>query len=1013
MPTFETHYKKLNREQKKAVDTIEGPVMVIAGPGTGKTQILTMRIANILKKTDMAPDSILALTFTESGVFSMRKRLVEMIGSDGYRVGIYTFHGFCNEVIKGHPDEFPRIIGAVNITEIDKIALLKEIIVREKKLDTLRPFGDTYFYVKPIRSQISDLKRENITPEDFKKLINEQEKDFKQIDDLYHLKGKYKGEMKGKYKDLEKKITKNKELRLVYEAYESQLEAGRLYDFEDMILEVIRALHKNKDLLLKLQEEFQYLLADEHQDANNAQNELLELLASFHDEPNVFVVGDEKQAIFRFQGASLDNFLYFNRIYPSATLITLQDNYRSTQGILDSAHSLISTSNSQHDDVKKLRIPLISKTKGKGGPIEIYPFSKPSLEYLFLARDIEEKISRGVEPHEIAVLYRNNRDVDAIARILEKVSIPFVIESDKNVLEDPDIRKLLIILEAVFGFGADSKLIPFLHINFLGVDNLDLYKLVSFARKERLSYFDILESKNLLKKAGVKQVKELRRLYTVLSAWHTKAYNMDLLDFLDMVIHESGFLTHILESEFAIEKLEKLNGFFDDVKALVEVHHEYKLEELLGYLHDLKEHNISVRKETKSITPKGVRLMTAHRSKGLEFDHVYITDTHDTHWGNKRTVRYFHIPTRSNLVDKETPGSNLGSVENAENDDERRLFYVALTRARVSVSLLYAREREDGKAQLPSQFIEEIDKKLKTERDTEQFETTVDTNVLLSPSKKQAVPPLQDKQFLNELFLDQGLSVTALNNYLTCPWNYFYSNLLRIPKPLNKHMMFGTTVHFTLKYFFDRLSYGEDIGVKKLGAVFEDNVTRQPFNPNDLDEARAKGKKALEGYYKRYILKWDRNVTNEFKLTVLLPIDIPGIVRLKLRGALDKVEFITEREVNVVDYKTGKPKSRNVIEGKTKSSNGDYKRQLVFYNLLLNLYDDGKFNMTSGEIDFVEPDEKGRYHKESFNITPEELDELKGTITKVSQEILALSFWDTTCPDKKCDYCKLSEQLRY
>ena len=338
---------------------------MVAGPGTGKTQILTLRIANILRKTDTSANSILALTFTESGVYSMRKRLVEMIGSDGYRVNIYTFHGFCNEVIKKHPDEFPRIIGATNIIEVDKVLLLKDIILHTKGIDTLRPFGDNFFYVKHVRGHISDLKRENITPKDFKKLIQKQEKDFKFLDDLYHEKGKYKGEMKGKYKDLEKKIKKNKELLLVYEAYEKKLEKQRHYDFEDMILEVIRALRKNKDLLLKLQEEFQYLLADEHQDANNAQNELLELLASFHDEPNIFVVGDEKQAIFRFQGASLENFLYFRRFYPNAALIQLKENYRSTQDILDSAHSLIS----QGGDRGGLRIPLISKRRGLGGPI--------------------------------------------------------------------------------------------------------------------------------------------------------------------------------------------------------------------------------------------------------------------------------------------------------------------------------------------------------------------------------------------------------------------------------------------------------------------------------------------------------------------------------------------------------------------------------------------------------------------------------------------------------------------
>jgi len=993
---FQKEYKKLNPKQKEAVDTIEGPVMVIAGPGTGKTQILTLRIAQILRKTDTTPDSILALTFTESGVFSMRKRLVDMIGSDGYRVNIYTFHGFCNEVIKEHPDEFPRIIGATNITEVDKILLIKDIILNTKELLKLKPFGDNYFYVRPICSHISELKRENITPKDFEKLIKEQEKGFRSIDDLYHEKGKYKGEMKGKYKDLLKKINKNKELLLVFEAYENALGKQRFYDYEDMILEVISALRKNKDLLLKLQEEYQYLLADEHQDANNAQNELLELLASFHKEPNIFVVGDEKQAIFRFQGATLDNFLYFKRIYKNAKLVQLEDNYRSTQEILDSAHSLIA----RGADEEGLRIPLISKQSGKGEAITLHAFSNPDLEYLFLAHDIEEKIGEGVEPREIAVLYRNNLDANAIARILEKVGIPFAIESYENVLQDVDIRKLLIILEAIFAFGSDSKLISLLHIDFFGVDNLDLYKITAYARRERLSYFNVLESSKHLKKAKVKNVKELRRLITIMSAWHTKAHNMDLLDFLDVVLHESGFLPHILENEFAIEKLEKLNGLFDDIKALVGVHHDYKLPELIGYFKDLNEHNIFIHKASKSITTKGVRLMTAHRSKGLEFDYVYITDVHDGHWGNKKNITYFMLP--STITEQKT---------HDDNDDERRLFYVALTRARSGVALLYAKENQDGKALLPSQFVEEIDEKFKEEKDTKAFEKNVDKNILLAPSRRVAVPPIQDKEFLNELFLEQGMSVTALNNYLKCPWSYFYSSLLRIPKPPNKHLLFGNAIHLTLKYYFDKLLGGEDIGESKLLILFGDNIAREPFNEADLDEARKKGESALSGYYKHYKSTWNQNIVNEFKITVLLPVDVPEIGRLKLRGDLDKMEFVSESEVNVVDYKSGKPKSRNVIEGKTKSSGGDYKRQLVFYNLLLDLYEGGKFHMVSGDVDFVEPDPRGKFRKEQFIISNDEVEDLKEIIGKTAEEIINLSFWDKRCDNKKCEYCILREMM--
>ena len=198
-------YKNLNPEQKKAVDTIEGPVMVIAGPGTGKTQILTLRIANILRLTDSSPDSILALTFTESGAYSMRKKLVEIIGSTAYKVHISTFHSFCNEIIKNYPEEFPNILSSNPASNIDQIHILEKII-NDSSLKHLKLYGDKYYYIHAIISKIKELKRENIDPNKLKKIIENQKKDFKEIPDLYHEKGSFKGKMKGKFKSLEKNI---------------------------------------------------------------------------------------------------------------------------------------------------------------------------------------------------------------------------------------------------------------------------------------------------------------------------------------------------------------------------------------------------------------------------------------------------------------------------------------------------------------------------------------------------------------------------------------------------------------------------------------------------------------------------------------------------------------------------------------------------------------------------------------------------------------------------------------
>ena len=996
-PKFQGLYNKLNIQQREAVDAIEGPVMVIAGPGTGKTQILTLRIANILRKTDATPDSVLALTFTESGVFSMRKRLVEIIGSAGYRVGIFTFHGFCNEVIRRFPDSFPKIIGANHLNDIEKISILKDII-EKSDLKKLKPFGDNFFYLNSIRGKISELKRENVAPEELLKNVKNQKKEFEKTDDLYHEKGAHKGKMKGKYATLQKKIEKNEELALIYQLYEEQLKERRLYDYEDMIIETIKALESDADLLLSLQEEYQYVLADEHQDANNSQNRLLELLASYHENPNLFIVGDEKQAIFRFQGASLENFLYFKNLYKNAISVNLIQNYRSYQHILDSAHSLINGST----EPSKKGSPFLKGKKdveSEGeSKIGLRAFTKQGYEYLFLAKDIKEKIERGVAPEEIAVLYRNNKDVDAIMQIFEKNSIPFVVESDQNILLDNDMVKLISLLRAVNDLGNDEMILPVLHADFLDLDGLDIYKLSAYSKKTKINIYDILKSEDNIKDAGVEEYKKLHKLYSLMNAWKSFSKNRSLTELLEIVVEESGFLNHILSGNEATEKIAKLSGFFDTARKLVENHREYKLPDFIEHIDLLEEHNILVKKDSKSIIPKKVRLMTAHKSKGLEFDWVYIVGAYDKHWGNKRMIEHFKVPVKA-----------LENEDDGNNDDDRRLFYVALTRARLGVSISYSKEGENGEPQLPSQFIEEIDTKYIKEFDVDSFESSIKQEEFLAPKKNIKIS-VKDKEFLNELFKEQGLSVTALNNYLECPWNYFYSSLLRIPKASNKHMMFGNAVHYTLKDLFDKLEGGELIGKDKLLVLFEDYLGSQPFSESEYKETFEKGKEAISGYYDTYKESWKNSgiekILNEFKVSVLFE-------DIKLRGNLDKIEVLDGNgSVNVVDYKTGKPKSRNIIEGNTKTSNGNYKRQLVFYKLLLDLYDDRKFDMVSGEIDFVQPDDKGRYHKEKFVITAEDLKELKETIKNTAKEITSLDFWDRKCAKKECEYCKIREMMK-
>lgn len=986
---FSSAYKILNPAQKKAVDTIEGPVMVVAGPGTGKTQILTLRIANILLKTQINPENILALTFTESAVLSMRRRLVDIIGTPGYRVEINTFHGFCNDIIKSNPNEFEEFLSSSSITEIEQIQILEDII-KNLKLEFLKPFTETFFYLRPVMSAINELKKEGITPTVFKEALEYQQADFEKITDLYHEKGAYKGIMKGKYADLQKQISKNLELVKIYEEYQKKLRAQKLYDFNDMLLEAVVKLQKDKNLLLKLQENYHYILVDEHQDTNASQNKLIELLSGFFENPNLFVVGDEKQAIFRFQGASLENFLYFKKLYPKATLINLEENYRSQQTILDASGSLISKNVSAN--LLEQALNLKSQNTHPKQKIQLAELSDYFAELHFIAKSIQEKIKSGTPAREIAVLGRNNKDLLEISQVLGQYQIPYVVESDQNIFADPDIRKLIMILRAVGSFGNDLSLVPVLHIDFFNITPLDIYKLISFSSKNKISLYELLVDKDKLSEIKLESPKKIVDLVEKLKNWKTQSINENIAKLFINVVDGSGFKSAILAKPNSLEILDKVIGLYEEIKLQVDKNPLYSLEDFLKYLNLLQEHDLLIKKPVKTILKNAVRLMTSHKSKGLEFDWVYIINAYMDHWGgSKKRPQYLKIPW-------EYLGVKL-QVDFDAIEDERRLFYVSLTRARKGVMISYSTLGLDAKAQIPTQFLEEISYEYIEQIDVSKFEQEFlsQKEIILSPHIAQS-PDIKNKEFIKELFYERGLSATALNDYLKCPWRYFYKDLLQLPEAKVSNMLYGSAIHQALNLFIKTLKTSQP-DESFLIETFKKSLLKLMGESDEENKFEQRGEKALKVYFQQKASKWKNNLLGEMKIN-----GVKLGENITLNGRIDMIEPIANsKEVIVYDFKTGKGKSKDALE--------DYKRQLTFYKLLLEKYHLGKYEMKEGVIDFVEADEKGKLHQENFVIEVSDVKELDEQIKFIADQIITLKFWDSHCDDKSCEYCKLREMV--
>src|SRR5258705_4398785 len=343
---FREEYERLNEKQRLAVDTIDGPVMVIAGPGTGKTQILASRVGKILLETDAQPENILCLTYTDAGAVAMRKRLLQFIGSDAYKVNIYTFHAFCNDVIQENLSLFEKT-ALDPISDLERIELFKELIDSFPKNHPLKRYrGDVYFEINNLQQLFSAMKREGWTPTYINEKIDEYIADLPNREDfIYKRKFKEFNACDLKKDKIEEEKEKKDKLRAAvneFDRFQQMMRKRNRYDFDDMINWVIKAFEENKNLLATYQEKFLYILVDEYQDTSGTQNRIVELLINYWEKPNVFVVGDDDQSIYRFQGANIENMINFADSYKNDLLtVVLTDNYRSTQPILDVSKTLI------------------------------------------------------------------------------------------------------------------------------------------------------------------------------------------------------------------------------------------------------------------------------------------------------------------------------------------------------------------------------------------------------------------------------------------------------------------------------------------------------------------------------------------------------------------------------------------------------------------------------------------------------------------------------------------------
>ena len=1023
---FSEEYNRLNKKQRLAVDSIEGPVMVIAGPGTGKTQILASRIGKILLETDAYPQNILCLTYTDAGVVAMRKRLQEFIGPDAYKVNIYTFHAFCNEVIQDNLSLFEKR-SLDPVSDLEKIQLFKQLIDTFPKNHLLKRYrGDVYIDIPNLDKLFGTMKREGWSSSFIGQKIDEYISGLQDRDEFVY-KRKFKEFNIGDLKrdKIEEEIEKMERLRAAvkeFDRFQEMMKQRNRYDFDDMINWVIKEFEGNKNLLASYQEKFLYILVDEYQDTSGTQNRIVELLINYWQKPNVFVVGDDDQSIYRFQGANVENMLAFADTYQSDLLkVVLTDNYRSTQSILDISKILIERNHERLvNKIEGLSKELVSshpRTSQFTHKPLIKSYDTQRQEMIDITLQIEKLIAQQVPANRIGVIYRENKYGDELIQYFKLRKIPFYSKRSINILEIPLAKKIILMLrylaeEHELPYSGDEMLFEILHFDWFHIPPIEIAKLSVEASRKK--YDDAGTSlRRLLHERAIAPPKDLfsqglnpnlKKASSILEQLIGDVPNTTLQHLFETAIRKTGILNHIMQSQQKIWFLEVLTGLFDFIKGETARNPFMRLNDLVSIIELMEKEELVLPLIEICGNEKGVNVMTAHGSKGLEFAYVFFAGCNATFWEKKRKpFNGYKLP--DTILPSTSSSGGEGDVE-----ELRRLFYVAITRAEQHLIISYCCFKNDGRELEPSMFIAEI-----LEREQLAVKRVfIDENILAEFNAlqfgEQIAPQVEEmeKEFADRLLEKFAMNVTALNNYLKCPLEFYFKNLIRIPSPKNEATEFGSAVHYALNELFRKMQNNNQQFPAKEEFIkdFEWWMKRhrESFSKEQYERRMEAGPDILANYYEKYVGRWNKIVSTERNIRHFLMNEIP------LKGKLDKLEF-DGKSVNVVDYKTGDPdKSKSKLQPPSDKDpiGGDYWRQAIFYKILVDNYEEKGWKVVSTEFDFVETDKKKMYKKEKIFITQQDIDFVCEQIKTVWNKIQNHDFY-IGCGKDNCHWCNFAK----
>lgn len=1027
---FLERYDKLNDRQQEAVNYIYGPVMVIAGPGTGKTEVLSMRIANLLRsEAQVQPHEILCLTYTDEATNSMRRRLVQIIGPAAHKVNIHTFHAFCNNVIQNFSGYFSQR-ELQPISELERTELLYKMIEDLPKGHTLRKLsGNIYFDAGKLNRLFDMMKREHLTPEYISASVDEYIKslpDRKEYIYQKNGKGYSKGDLKQNLIDEEiRKMEDTRAAALLFNDYERRMKDAGRYDFNDMLIWVLDAFNRHPALLQNYQERFQFILVDEFQDTNGAQNELLNFLASYWDDPNIFVVGDDDQGVYEFQGARIRNIIdFYERYKESIKIIVLPHNYRSSQAILDKAMATIQNNRqrliNQLHELELDKNIIASAERFTDGNDTVKPVVKAYNNILQeeadLVLQLEQLQKQGVSLREVAVLYAQHKQADNIIALLERKGIPYNIKRPVNILEEPLILQILNVLqyldeERKKPFEGEEVLFEIMHTPYYCIEPTDIAKLALYIqsnRKEKspLRWRLMLANPLLLESLDLKSAGAMNRLGINLDQWEKQQHTLPLPLLVEKIMHESGIVAYLVKTTDHVWQLQLLYTFFEFVKDAYSRNLKIKSAEFLLMISKMNDENISVPLQRVIQNENGVNFYTAHSAKGNEFEYVFLIGCTKNFWEDKRGGgNEYRLPDTITATEED-------SGKTYKTEVARRLFYVAITRAKKYLQVSFAVNDNLGKALAASVFVDEIS------APDERVTQTVPAGDIVKHIEwaMQPVPEVRIKmanaEWIERVLQQFIMSYTALSKFLHCPLAFYYETILKVPFQKNDALAFGSAVHYALeKMFLDmKLHKGAFPGKEHVLGAFNSALYSEAscFTQVQFERRMEQGHTILSEYYDHNINSFHKDVEIEYKVPRYILDGVP------VTGKIDKIELNGD-SCKVVDYKTGDPdKSATPLTAPPNDKEplgGDYWRQMVFYKLLLENYEEKNYRVTIGMFDFIQKGKNGEYKQVVVPVFAQDEEIVRKQIKDAYSSIMNHQF-DKGCGKETCHWCNFAKRYQ-